>query len=84
MPTTTADRILAHLTRLAARTTSRKKGAFQPDDVPPTAKEIAEAIGANPSTVTTALRRLEYLGKVRQVGEAFGGGRTWTLTDQGQ
>lgn len=69
--TTTADRIIAYLTYVVGRD----------DGWLPTAREIADGISVKPSTVTTALRRLEYLGKVRPAGEAFGGGRTWTLID---
>jgi len=73
MPTTTtADRIIAHLTYVAGRD----------DGWLPTAREIADAIGASPSAVTNALRRLADAGKVRQAGEAFDGGRTWTLTEK--
>lgn len=51
-------------------------------DCPHTASEIAFAIAAKPSTVAAALRRMEAAGKVRKVGVAFSGGRTWTLTEE--
>jgi DNA-binding MarR family transcriptional regulator len=64
---TTVDRILAYLDRQDAR------------DFPPTAREIAAALGATPSAVSTALQKLATAGKVRQIGEAANGARTWAL-----
>jgi DNA-binding IclR family transcriptional regulator len=67
--TATADQILDRLTRLAAH-----------DEAPETAAELAQAIGANPSTVSTALKRLAYLGKVKQADASPAGAKTWALT----
>lgn len=50
-------------------------------DCPPTAREIADDIRANPSTVASVLRQLQHQGTVKPRGVAFDGGRTWALTD---
>ena len=43
------------------------------------AQHIRRVDGNN--QLSPALRRLQYLGKVRAVGEAFDGGHTWALTN---
>lgn len=60
-----ADKILTYLARET--------------EYPPTAKEIAEAVGATPGSVSSALRRLADEGKVEKLGVAMDGGRTWVL-----
>lgn len=61
----TADKILSFLARSS--------------DCPPTAREIAEGIGASRPAVAAALRALEHRGAVTRAGVASDGGRTWTL-----
>lgn len=57
------------------RTIAQRAEAFE------TAAEIARATDLNGSTVSGILRRLARGGRVRQAGEAFSGGKTWTVTD---
>jgi DNA-binding MarR family transcriptional regulator len=66
---TTASKVLAHLARAGD---------------PPTASEVAHAIGVRAATVATVLRNLATAGHVKQLGGAFSGARTWTLTDAGR
>jgi predicted transcriptional regulator len=64
-----ADRVLAHLAHIQD---------------PPTASEIAHAIGAKPAIVATVVRNLANDGHVAQLGVAFSGARTWALTEAGR
>lgn len=63
---TTSDRVLAHL--------GHEHYEYS------TAKEIAQYLRVSPATVSASLRKLEAAGRVRKVGEAFDGGKTWGLT----
>lgn len=63
---TTANQVFAYLAR-------------QQD--PPTASEIAGAIGASVSSVSATLRRLAAAGQVAQLGVAYSGARTWAVAD---
>lgn len=67
----TADQVVAYL------------GKPEHRDFPPTAREIADDLRVNPSTVATALRLLQHLGTVKPRGVGVDGGRTWALTDKG-
>lgn len=49
---------------------------------PPTAAELADRLGVTAATASTALRMLENLGRVRKVGEASTGARTWALIER--
>ena len=69
---TTMDLVIERLRKTAA--------AGHPEGAE-TSAEIAEAIGEKPAAVRNAIRRLAEGGRVRQLGEAFNGAKTWTITD---
>ncbi len=50
----------------------------------PTAREIAERLGAGIPDIATRMRRLYAAGLVEPVGVAFSGARTWALTAVGR